>query len=93
MNKRKLISQIAANCNMKQKEVSNCLDAIAKTIQDALVAGETVKVMKLGSFKAVETKARTVKSPQDGSLIQIAAGVRARFKAGSDLLSALKKSQ
>ena len=56
---------------------------------DALKTGDRVALVGFGSFSVAERKKRTGRNPQTGATIKIRAKNVVKFKAGSDLGSAV----
>ena len=68
------------------QQISN---AFIDTIQDSLVAGDTVKWIGFGSFSPVVRKEKTGRNPQTGEQIIIPSRVRVKFNPGKTLISKL----
>jgi len=67
------------------------LDALAKTITDALKKGEKITLVGFGSFEVKKRAARKGRNPQTGEEIKIAASKAPVFKAGKSLKDAVNK--
>lgn len=58
MNKRELISRVAAATGLEKRAVKHGLEAILATVSEGLRAGEKVKVVGFGTFKAARRRPR-----------------------------------
>ena len=71
------------------------LNAVLKSIQDALKAGDRVVLTGFGSFELREVKARKVRpirGSSAGALIEVPAHKRVGFSAGAELKKAAEGS-
>ena len=69
MNKADLVAKVADKTGFKKKDAEMALDAVLETIEEALVAGDSVRLIGFGTF---ETRSRK-KEPAETlrSLIQL----------------------
>ncbi len=81
MNKQDLIKTIKSNHGTTIAEAEKILSTIFDRIDDALGAGDVVRIAGFGTFKRVETKARTCRNPTTGGTVVVPAGHRIKFKA------------
>jgi DNA-binding protein HU-beta len=92
MNKADLVCKVADATGFKKKDAEVALDAVLNSIQDALVAGDSVRLIGFGTFETRERKARTGRNPQKpGTVIEIPASKAPVFKAGKSLKDAVNK--
>lgn len=89
MNKSELVKAIAEKAEITQKESAEVLDAVVKTIQEALANGEKVQIIGFGSFEVRDRKERKVKSPATGQEIVVPATRVPAFKPGKSLKEAV----
>jgi len=90
MNKTELIVKVAEKTGMTKKDASAAVEAVFGSIQEALVAGDSVRLIGFGNFEVRERKARTGRNPQDpDSLIEIPASKAPAWKAGKALKDAV----
>ncbi len=89
MNKQQLIDAAADASDLGKSEISAALDAILRTITDALRSGEKVTLTGFGNFEVRERAARTGRNPQTGEEMQIAASRAPAFKPGKALKDAV----
>ena len=82
MNKKELVTAVAANAELTQVTVEKALKALIEvTIAEVAKKGK-VQLIGFGTFEARERAARTGKNPQTGKPIKIAAATVPAFKAG-----------
>ena len=92
MNKAELVSKIADKTGFTKKDAEVALDAVLDSIEAALVAGDSVRLIGFGSFETRERKARTGRNPQKpDTVIAIQASKAPVFKAGKSLKDAVNK--
>jgi DNA-binding protein HU-beta len=89
MNKSDLITAIAEHANLTKADAGRSLDAIIKSIETALKAGDSVALVGFGSFEVKERAERKGRNPQSGEEITIAAARLPSFKAGKSLKDAV----
>jgi DNA-binding protein HU-beta len=89
MNHADLVAKVASNADLSRDAAGQVLEAVAKTIHEALHAGEEVRYSGLGIFDVSERAARQGRNPQTGEAISIAASKAARFRAAKSLKDAL----
>jgi len=89
MNKSDLITAIAEHSNLTKADAGRAVDGIIKSIEAALVAGDSVALVGFGSFEVKERAARTGRNPQTGQELKIAASKVPSFKAGKSLKDAV----
>jgi len=86
MNKSDLITAISEHSNLTKADAGRAVDGIIKSIETALVAGDSVALVGFGSF---EVKERAERNPQTGEEITIAAARLPSFKAGKSIKDAV----
>jgi len=89
MNKAELISAIAAESGLSKADAKKALDAVVKSVSDALVAGDKVSLVGFGTFSVTERPARPGINPATKQPITIEAKKVAKFKAGAELSAAI----
>ena len=89
MNKTELVEKIAAGADLSKVDAKKALDAAIAAIKDALVAGDKIALVGLGTFAVSERPAREGINPATKEKITIAAKKVAKFKAGAELADAL----
>ena len=92
MNKAELVARIAEKSGFKKKDAEIALDAVLETIKEALVAGDSVRLIGFGTFETRNRKERTGRNPQKPeNVIAIPASKAPVFKAGKTLKNAVNK--
>jgi len=89
MNKAELINAIATESGLTKTDSKKALDAVVKSISNALAEGDKVSLIGFGTFSVSERAARTGINPATRKSIDIPAKKVAKFKAGSELASAI----
>ncbi|MDR3651437.1 MAG: HU family DNA-binding protein [Paludibacter sp.] len=89
MNKAELINAIAAEAGLSKVDAKKALDAVVKSVSDALVSGDKVSLVGFGTFSVAERAARPGINPATKQPIKIAAKKVAKFKAGAELTAAV----
>lgn len=90
LNKEEIISMIAERAGLTKICSRRFLNAFTATIEQALVAGDGVRLIGFGNFKLEHRKAHRGRNPQNGKLITIPAYNRPAFKAGDTFKRAIK---
>ena len=88
-NKTELVSSIAAKAGLSKADSKKALDATIEAIAEALKAGDKISLVGFGTFAVAERPARQGINPATKAPISIPAKKVAKFKAGSDLESAI----
>ena len=89
MNKTELVGSIAAKSGLSKADSKKALDATIEAIAEALKAGDKISLVGFGTFAVAERPARQGINPATKAPISIPAKKVAKFKAGSDLESAI----
>jgi DNA-binding protein HU-beta len=90
MNKPELIDAIASHSNLTKADAGRALDALIKTIESTLKAGDSIALVGFGTFDVKERAERTGRNPQTGQPITIAASKSPSFKPGKALKDAVQ---
>jgi DNA-binding protein HU-beta len=90
MTKGELISQIAAEGQVKKADVEKTLNAFIKTITDILRNQGRVSLAGFGTFTVTDRKEREGRNPQTGEPIKIDATKVVKFKPGKSLKETIK---
>ncbi len=91
MNKAELVEAIAKEAKISKADAEKALKAFTNQATKALKGGGTIALIGFGTFSVVKRAARNGRNPQTGKAIKIAAKKVAKFKAGSELKSAVNK--
>lgn len=85
MHKKDLVKAIATKGNYTLKDTDDFINNFLEVVQTTLVSGEPIVLTGFGTFKVVDTKARTGRNPQTGKEIKIAASKKVKFTVGKEL--------
>lgn len=89
MNKAELIADVAERMSDSKLKAGEAVDAVFDAITAALQNGDEVRLPSFGVFDVSQTAERMARNPQTGEEVKVAAGRRARFRAGKALKDAL----
>jgi len=89
MNKTELIDAIAADSEISKVAAKKALESVIENVTATLKKGGKVALVGFGSFSVSKREARDGRNPQTGATIKIAAKNVVKFKAGSELESAV----
>jgi len=89
MNKSELINAIADHSNLSKADAGRSLDALLKTVETTLKAGDSIALVGFGTFEVKARAARTGRNPQTGREITIAAANVPSFKPGKGFKDAV----
>ncbi len=90
MTKGELISQIAAEANIKKAEAERVFNAFINVITDVLQKEGRIALAGFGTFTVAERKEREGRNPQTGEPLKIAATKVVKFKPGKSLKDTIK---
>ncbi|HBT20680.1 MAG TPA: integration host factor subunit alpha [Peptococcaceae bacterium] len=91
MNKSDLISAVAEKADLTKKDAEKAVNAIFKSIEEALARNDKVQLVGFGTFEIKERAARVGRNPRTGEEIKIPATRVPSFKAGKALREAVSK--
>jgi len=89
MNKTELIDSIAEKSGITKAAAKIALETFLGDIEGTLKKGGRVSLVGFGSWSVSKRAARDGRNPQTGATIKIAAKNVVKFKAGSELSSAV----
>ncbi|GAK30600.1 histone-like DNA-binding protein [Weissella oryzae SG25] len=91
LSKAEFVAKVSDKTELTKKDSEKAVNAFLETIQETMVAGETVSFVGFGSFEVRERAARKGRNPQTGEEIEIAASKVPAFKPGKSLKDAVNK--
>ncbi|TYC50249.1 HU family DNA-binding protein [Weissella muntiaci] len=91
MSKAEFVAKVSDKTELTKKDSEKAVNAFLETIQETMVAGDTVSFVGFGSFEVRERAARKGRNPQTGEEIEIAASKVPAFKPGKSLKDAVNK--
>ena len=71
MNKSELINAIAEQSNLSKADAGRGLDALTKTIETTLKAGDSITLVGFGTFDVKNRAERIGRNPQAGQEIRV----------------------
>ena len=77
--------------NLSKADAGRSLDALIKTIETTLKAGDSIALVGFGTFAVKDRAERTGRNPQTGQEITIAAAKVPSFKPGKGLKDAVNE--
>jgi len=80
-----IAQQVAERTKMPKAQANRVVDAVLEVLQAELAAGNEIRITGFGSWRVVETKARTGRNPRTGQPLEIKAGKRVAFSPGARL--------
>lgn len=89
MNKRDLVSRIAAEAKLTRAQAARALDVFVSSVQGCLLQGGRVTISGFGSFAVSVHKARAVRDPRHGTPMLIEERRIPRFAPGLEFKTAI----
>lgn len=83
------ISDITNRAQVSLEEARSFVEIFDKTVEKELAAGREVSVPGLGTFELVARKARTIRHPQTGEPLKVAAQTAIHFRPAPSFKRAL----
>lgn len=80
-----IAQQVAQRTGMPKAQANRVVDAVLDVMQEELAKGAEIRITGFGSWRVVETKARTGRNPRTGQPLDIKAGKRVAFSPGARL--------
>ncbi len=93
MTKRQITDRIAAATNTPTRRTAEIIDLFLAELAEELGREGVVELRGFGTFKAVQTGARTVQHPRSGEPVEIPAKLRVRFKASKKLTEQVNEKE
>ncbi|MBP9682637.1 MAG: HU family DNA-binding protein [Bacteriovorax sp.] len=85
MTKVRLITEVSKETGLSKTDTANALEGVLDSIKRELQQGNKIKIMRLGTFKTFQLKARDGYNPRTGEAMKIPEKVIIRFRAGAKL--------
>ena len=92
MKKADFIQAVAEKAGLSKKDSQKAVDAALETINDALVAGNSVSFIGFGTFSTAPRAARKARVPGTDRIVDVPATTAVKFKVGKKLKEAVAKS-
>ncbi|GAI94660.1 unnamed protein product, partial [marine sediment metagenome] len=84
------VEAVSDKTGITKKKAGNVMDAVIKTITNALSQGEKVTLVSFGTFQMRQRKERKGVNPQTKEALTIPAKKVPKFKAGKELREAVR---
>ena len=91
MNKTQLISAIAEKTSFTKAQSEAFLSAYTEAVEEALLAGEEIRLVGFGTYGVKQTKERTARNPATGKTIKVKAAKKPYFKFGKAFADKIDK--
>ena len=93
---KELIKEIATKATTEDRKVTQAeakeeLDRVIGCIVDAIVSGDGVRLMGLGTFTVEDKPAHVARNPRTGEMVQVPAKKVPKFKISASLKDAVNK--
>ena len=89
MNKKDLVSKIADEAGLLQKDAEKFLNAFISVVQDTLQKGDNVTLIGFGQFFVADKAASRGRDFKTGKIVEIPASKVVKFKVGKGLKDAV----
>ncbi len=89
MNRQELVKAVSETTGHSQAAVSEVLNGIIASVQNAVAKGDKVALVGFGTFGVSERAARTGRNPSTGEEIKIPASKSPKFTAGKSFKDAV----
>jgi DNA-binding protein HU-beta len=89
MTKAELVAAMAEKTGMNRAQAKDALEAFINSVTTTLKAGQDVRLVGFGTFKAVSRPAGTARNPRTGETVKRAASKTCRFQVGEGLKGSL----
>lgn len=83
MTKAELVVAVAKKLDVSQADAQKSLDGVIAAIEEAVVAGEVVKIPGFLTIEPKLTVARVARNPKSGEAINVPAGRKVSVTVGS----------
>ena len=90
MTKSEFVEKVAEKASLSKKDAGEAVDAVIKSLEEALASGDDVTFTGFGKFHVADRGAREGRNPRTGESMTIPASRVPRFTAGSGLKKAVK---
>ena len=85
MTKVRLITEVSKETGLSKTDTANALEGVLDSIKRELQQGNTIRIMRLGTFRIFQLKAREGHNPRTGEAMKIPERRIVRFRGGAKL--------
>lgn len=89
MNKKELTAKMSRDAGITSRQAKKAFNSVIDGIKDSLKKGKRVTISGFGSFEVKARKARKVKNPRTGEVINIPKKKRVKLNPSKTLTSSL----
>jgi DNA-binding protein HU-beta len=89
MNKVELISKVAKETKLTNRDATEAIEATIENIMKALQRGDEVRLVGFGTFTVSRRKASEGRNPRTGETIKIPESKNPKFRAGKNFKKAV----
>ena len=89
MTKAELVAAMAEKTGLNRAQAKDALEAFINSVTTTLKAGQDVRLVGFGTFKAVSRPAGTARNPRTGETVKRKASKTCRFQVGEGLKGSL----
>ena len=89
MRKQELVRAVAQETSQTEAQATAAVNAVFRTIQEALARGDEVNISGFGAFRVTERSAWQGRNPRTGGPMTIGPRKSPAFRAGSQLKRAV----
>ena len=93
MTKAQLVERLAKAGGVNKKQAQVIIEALVSTIVASVKKDAPVKIANLGTFRKVESKARTGRNPQTGAPVKIPKRNKVRFTVAKSFKEAVLRGK
>ena len=90
MNKVELITKVAKETKLTNRDATEVIEATIENIMKALQRGDEVRLVGFGTFTVSRRKASEGRNPRTGETIKIPASKNPKFRAGKNFKKAVR---
>ena len=90
MRKQDLVRAVAQETKLSESQATTAVNAVIRSIQNALASGEEVNISGFGAFRVVERAQREGRNPRTGGAMTIGPRRSPAFRAGTQLKRAVE---
>jgi DNA-binding protein HU-beta len=90
MNKVELITKVAKETKLTNRDATGVIEATIENIMKALQRGDEVRLVGFGTFTVSRRKASEGRNPRTGETIKIPASKNPKFRAGKNFKKAVR---
>lgn len=91
MGRKKLIKEIASDANLSKSTAKKVLESLLKIIKKVLIQNNKVLIRGFGSWRVFIKKARVVRHPVTGEIINVTTKNVVKFKPSGKLIYKLNR--